>query len=102
MAPMRMNQACVPSDNRSFLRAQQCLYFLPLPQGHGSLRPGWLLTRTPLPRSYSNQRERIHAGVEEAHSPVQMRPRHTPRRAGQAELLAALDDIADGHVDLRE
>src|SRR5688500_5160147 len=31
-----------------------------------------------------------------------MRPRHAPRCAGQAELLAALDDIADGHVDLRK
>src|SRR5688500_17428787 len=99
MAPMRMNQACVPTDSRSFLSAQQCLYFLPLPQGHGSLRPGWLLTTTPLLRPYSNQREWIHAGVEEAHSPVQMRPRHAPRRAGQAELLTALDEIASGHVD---
>jgi hypothetical protein len=33
------------------LRAQQCLYFLPLPQGQGSLRPGRLLTLVPSRRA---------------------------------------------------
>jgi hypothetical protein len=27
------------------LRRQQCLYFLPLPQGQGSLRPGFMSRR---------------------------------------------------------
>src|SRR5262245_57018071 len=102
MAAIRTNQSRVPIDSRSCLRAQQCLYFLPLPPGQRSLRPGWLLTAPPLRCPYSNQGERVHAGIEETDAPMQVRSRHAPRRAGEAELLTPLDDIADFHVDLRQ
>jgi len=75
----------VPSGSRSSLRAQQCLYFLPLPQGQGSLRPGRLLTRPPLLGSQSDQRERVDAGVEQPDTPMQVRARDSARRARQAE-----------------
>src|SRR5262245_22721298 len=102
MTPIRANQSRVPIDRRSCFRAQQCLYFLPLPQGQGSLRPGWLLTAPPLRYPYSNQGKRVHAGIEETDAPMQVRSRHASRRAGETELLASLDDSADLHVDLRQ
>src|SRR5688572_1851546 len=102
MAPTRTNQAWTPIDKRSFLRAQQCLYFLPLPQGHGSLRPGWLLTALPLLRPYSKQRKRVDAGIDEPHAPVEVGPRHAPRRPGEAELLALLHYFTNGNVAPRQ
>jgi hypothetical protein len=101
IAPIKTNQSRVASDRRPCLRAQQCLYFLPLPQGHGSLRPGWLLKRPPLRRTQTDQRKRVHTRVEQAYTPVEVRARYTARRPRETELLAALHDFADSDVDLR-
>jgi hypothetical protein len=79
IAPIKTNQRRVASESRPCLRAQQCLYFLPLPQGHGSLRPGWLLKRPPLRRTQADQGKRVHTRVEQTHTPVEVRARYTAR-----------------------
>ena len=102
MIPIKANHRRVASDRRCSLPAWQFLYFLPLPQGHGSLRPGRLLTCPPLRRPQTNERERIDTGVEEPDPPMQMGARHTSRGTGEADPLAALHDLTDGHLDVRQ
>ena len=78
------------------------LVLLAAAAGTRIVTPRRLLTRPPLLCSQPDQRERVDARVEQPDAPMQVGAGDAARRAGEAELLAALDDVADGHVDLRQ
>ena len=41
----------------------------------------------------------VYSGIENPHAPVEVGSCDAAGRPGQAEALAALDDVTDGHLD---